>query len=131
LTSSDFVAKCLLIDLETTRNQSIHHIGALFDGQEFERSGCFDLTKTLAELDAFAASAEYVLGHNLLGHDLPVLSSLAPGLRLLHKPVIDTLYLSPLAFPENPYHRLVKDYKLVRKGFLPLITGRNPYILGF
>ncbi len=33
---------------------------------------------------------------------------------LLEKPVIDTLYLSPLAFPKNPYHRLVKDYKLVR-----------------
>jgi ATP-dependent DNA helicase RecQ len=28
--------------------------------------------------------------------------------------VVDTLFLSPLAFPENPYHRLVKDYKLVR-----------------
>ncbi len=25
-----------------------------------------------------------------------------------------TLYLSPLAFPENPYHRLVKDYQIVR-----------------
>ena len=35
-------------------------------------------------------------------------------LQLLTKPVIDTLFLSPLAFPENPYHRLVKDYKLVR-----------------
>jgi ATP-dependent DNA helicase RecQ len=33
---------------------------------------------------------------------------------LLKKPVIDTLYLSPIAFPENPYHHLVKDYKLVR-----------------
>lgn len=40
--------KCLLIDLETTRNQSIHHIGALFGGQKFERSGRFDLTKALA-----------------------------------------------------------------------------------
>jgi len=55
-----------------------------------------------------------VLGHNLLGHDLPFLAALAPGLRLLKKPVIDTLYLSPLAFPENPYHHLVKDYKLVK-----------------
>ncbi len=40
---------------------------------------------------------------------------IAPQLDLLKKPVIDTLYLSPLAFPENPYHRLVKDYKLVRQ----------------
>jgi ATP-dependent DNA helicase RecQ len=114
LTSSYFIAKCLLIDLETTRNQSIHHIGALFGGNKFERSGRIDLAKALAELDAFAAGADFILGHNLLGHDLPVLEALAPGLNLLRKPVVDTLYLSPLAFPENPYHRLVKDYKLVR-----------------
>jgi len=114
LTSSDFLAKCLLIDLETTRNQRIQHIGALFSGQKFERSGRFDLAKSILELDAFAGEAEYILGHNLLGHDLPVLESLAPNLALLRKPVVDTLYLSPLAFPENPYHRLVKDYKLVR-----------------
>jgi ATP-dependent DNA helicase RecQ len=114
LNSSDFVAKCLLIDLETTGNEKVHHIGALLGEEKFERSGHFDLAKSLAELDAFADGADYILGHNLLGHDLPVLESLAPTLRLLHKPVVDTLFLSPLAFPENPYHRLVKDYKLVR-----------------
>ena len=59
-------------------------------------------------------AAEFVLGHNLLGHDFPVLQSAYPRLEILKKPVIDTLYLSPLAFPQNPYHRLVKDYKLVR-----------------
>ena len=114
MTSSDFIAKCLLIDLETTGNKSIHHIGALFGGNKFERSGRFDIAKALSELDAFAAGADFILGHNLLGHDLPILVSLAPGLSLLRKPVVDTLYLSPLAFPANPYHRLVKDYKLVR-----------------
>jgi len=114
LTSSEFAAKCLLIDLETDSKNNIHHIGALFAGERFEHSGRFDLVKALLELDAFAADAEYALGHNLLGHDLPVLESLAPRMKLLQKPVVDTLYLSPLAFPENPYHRLVKDYKLVR-----------------
>ena len=114
LTSADFLAKCLLLDLETTRNLRVHHIGAVFGSEKFERSGQFDLKKSLVELDGFAEGADYVLGHNLLGHDLPVLEKLAPNLRLLHKPVVDTLYLSPLAFPENPYHRLVKDYKLVR-----------------
>src|SRR5690606_11498897 len=42
--------------------------------------------------------------------------ALAPKHAFLNKPVVDTLYLSPLAFPENPYHRLVKNYKLVRDG---------------
>lgn len=114
MTSSGFLAKCLLIDLETSTDQRIHHIGALFGGEKFERSGRFDQRKAVEELDAFAAGADFVLGHNLLGHDLPIIEALAPNLRLLTKPVVDTLYLSPLAFPENPYHRLVKDYKLVR-----------------
>ena len=45
---------------------------------------------------------------------MPVCQAINPNLVLFDKPVIDTLYFSPLAFPENPYHRLVKDYKLVR-----------------
>ena len=32
-------------------------------------------------------------------------------MKLLDLPAIDTLYLSPLAFPENPYHHLVKQYQ--------------------
>ena len=36
---------------------------------------------------------------------------MATGLHAL--PLVDTLLLSPIAFPQNPYHRLVKDYKLV------------------
>ena len=54
------------------------------------------------------------MGHNLLGHDFPILQAVAPQLNILKKSVIDTLYLSPLAFPQNPYHRLVKNYKLVK-----------------
>ncbi|MGR9117164.1 MAG: hypothetical protein ACU85E_15505, partial [Gammaproteobacteria bacterium] len=68
----------------------------------------------LAELDEFAAEADLLLGHNLLQHDLPVCRAVSPQLGVLAKPVVDTLFLSPLAFPENPYHRLVKNYKLVR-----------------
>ena len=55
-----------------------------------------------------------MLGHNVIDHDLPILQEQAPHLALHQLPVIDTLRLSPLAFPQNPYHRLVKDYKLIR-----------------
>lgn len=34
-------------------------------------------------------------------------------MRLLDLPIIDTLELSAIAFPTNPYHRLVKGYKLL------------------
>lgn len=73
------------------------------------------LNYCLESLDRLTDGASFVLGHNVLRHDLPVLSTAKPGLSLLQLPVIDTLNLSPLAFPQNPYHRLVKDYKLVRE----------------
>lgn len=113
MTAHDFLDKCLFLDLETDGSK-LYNIGAVFSGQVFERKGRFDTQTALKELDGFASGADYVLGHNLLGHDLPFIESLSPNLNLLRKPVVDTLYLSPLAFPENPYHRLVKDYKLVR-----------------
>lgn len=60
-----------------------------------ERKGRFDVQTALKELDSFADGVDYVLGHNLLGHDLPVIESLATNLNLLQNPVVDTLYLSP------------------------------------
>jgi ATP-dependent DNA helicase RecQ len=111
----ELISKSLLLDLETTLEGKIFKIGAVFQDNAFEKQGRFNLKDALSELDQFGAEATYVLGHNILGHDLPLLEAVSPQLDLLKKPVIDTLYLSPLAFPENPYHRLVKDYKLVRQ----------------
>ncbi|GAK54821.1 ATP-dependent DNA helicase, RecQ family [Candidatus Vecturithrix granuli] len=110
----NLLSRCLLLDIETTKQGALRHVGALFQGQTFERKTPFELEAILHELDQFAAQADFVLGHNLIGHDLVILQSLYPHLKLLDLPVIDTLYLSPLAFPQNPYHHLVKDYKLVR-----------------
>ena len=65
----------------------------------------------LARLDAFAGGADCLLGHNLIAFDLPHLAAANPDLRLLRLPAVDTLRLNPLAFPRNPYHRLVKHYQ--------------------
>ena len=102
------------LDLETNENGEIFAIGAVFKDKTFQRKAPFDVRRALAELDDFAGDADYLLGHNILRHDLPICRAIAPDLKFLNKPVVDTLFLSPLAFPENPYHRLVKDYKLVR-----------------
>ncbi len=102
------------LDLEISRSGTVHEIGALLEGRTFSRRCRGGTKEALQRLDAFLAPASVLVGHNLMGHDLVALRSLQPGLALLSKPVIDTLYLSPLAFPANPYHRLVKDYKLVR-----------------
>lgn len=52
----------------------------------------------------------YLCGHNIVHHDLRYLRPLLDQ-PLSAKP-IDTLYLSPLLFPEQPYHALLKDDKL-------------------
>jgi RecQ family ATP-dependent DNA helicase len=120
-----FLKRCLLLDLEASRPAGdgdagpprVYRVGAMAgDGGEIlDRKGRFRLDAALDKLARMARRADRVLGHNLLGHDLEVLRALAPSHPLLEKPVVDTLYLSPLAFPENPYHHLVKDYKLVRQ----------------
>jgi ATP-dependent DNA helicase RecQ len=109
------IARVLALDIETTRTgEHIRHIGAAYQGRTFEWTGGKAVQRALPDLDAFGKDAKFVLGHNIFSHDLPFLKGMAPGLKILGLPVIDTLYLSPLAFPKNPYHRLVKDYKLVR-----------------
>jgi ATP-dependent DNA helicase RecQ len=109
-----FLQSACSLDLETNENGEVFALGAISGGETLIRKAPFNIKKVLGELDAFAAESGCLLGHNLLRHDLPVCRALAADARFLGKPVVDTLFLSPLAFPENPYHRLVKDYKLVR-----------------
>ena len=73
------------------------------------RSGPLD--EALDRLDAVAEGAAYVLGHNLIRFDLPLLQAVNPHMRLFDLPAVDTLMLNPLAFPQNPYHYLVKHYQ--------------------
>ncbi|MGC8491770.1 MAG: UvrD-helicase domain-containing protein [Syntrophobacteraceae bacterium] len=109
----EFIAECAVLDLEAGGDR-IYRIGAILGEEVFERKEKFEASSALEELDRFAGRAEFLLGHNILEYDLPLLKRVSPALAMHNKPVIDTLFLSPLAFPENPYHRLVKDYKLVR-----------------
>lgn len=113
--------KCVIFDLETVPHedgacQQIIKIGALRPdtGDTLELNTGLGLVTALERLDGLSAGVNFVMGHNVLAHDLPVLRDCSPDLALLQLPVIDTLHLSPLAFPQNPYHRLVKDYKLIR-----------------
>ena len=108
-----FSPSCLSLDLEVGRkDRRIHAFAAV--RPDTERPLVFrggDLAKALARLDEFARGAEIVLGHNLIVFDLPHLAAAKPDLRLLGLPAVDTLWLNPLAFPRNPYHRLVKHYQ--------------------
>ncbi len=112
---SEFLRRCLLFDIEVNEANRVYTVGAVFRGEKFQISSGKEVgTRQLQALDEFGSGASFILGHNILRHDIPRLQNLAPSLRIAHKPAIDTLYLSPLAYPENPYHHLVKDYQLVR-----------------
>ena len=111
--NTTFSPRCLSLDLEVGKADSrIHALaGVRADtGRRFVFSGG-DLASALAKLDDLADGASFVLGHNLIAFDLPYLAAAKPDLRLLKLPTIDTLRLSPLAFPRNPYHHLVKHYQ--------------------
>ncbi len=105
--------RCVSIDLEidpkTNRLQS-------FAGVRYgvEKSCVFkrgSLADALDDLDRFSDAPEFLLGHNFIKFDARHLEATKRDLRLLKKPIIDTLWLNPLAFPRNPYHHLVKHYQ--------------------
>ena len=107
-----FRPRCLSIDLEVSRNGVIDALGAVrADTDESLTHTGGGLTAALEKLDDLAEGATFILGHNLIAFDLPYLTAAKPDLRLLKLPVVDTLRLSPLAFPRNPYHHLVKHYQ--------------------
>lgn len=59
-----------------------------------------------ADFNSFVSMCDVVCGHNIINHDLKYIT-------LDNNPtIVDTLFLSPLLFPQRPYHRLVKDDKL-------------------
>lgn len=107
-------AKCLCLDIETARQDRtiLKEIGAYRPDID-ARARISGKTKNLVtQLNELTLGATFVLGHNVIAFDQPALAVLHPDLTLHQLPLVDTLELSPIAFPQNPYHRLVKDYKL-------------------
>ncbi len=97
--------KYAVIDIEAGINDlKIHDIGSIrYDGTAFHKN-------SKNELFDFISNVNYLCGHNVIHHDVRYLfgESYSGQWKL-----VDTLYLSPLLFPSKPYHRLVKDDKLV------------------
>ncbi|WP_246124789.1 RecQ family ATP-dependent DNA helicase [Algibacter pacificus] len=100
------INKILYIDIETAKNGKINDIGALFNGYELHE-------KELTKLKNWINQAEYVCGHNIIAHDIPLIESVLGEDTFRNKKIIDTLLWSPILFSNNPYHKLVKGYKIV------------------
>lgn len=99
-------SKYLFIDAETgTKDHTVHDIGALrHDGAIFHDASIHKFRKFIKQ-----SGADFICGHNIVHHDAKYLFENSHRDFLL----VDTLYVSPLLFPERPYHRLVKDDKLM------------------
>ena len=96
--------KYAVVDAEVgTSDLKVHDIGALrYDGAYFHKAA-------KRELISFLSGVDYICGHNIIHHDSKYLFED----NLNRWIFVDTLYLSPLLFPERPYHKLVKDDKLL------------------
>lgn len=93
-----------IVDVEVgLSDHKVHDIGALrYDGATFHK-------KSVEGLFDFFADADYICGHNIIHHDAKYLFTD----KVCNWLLVDTLYMSPLLFPERPYHKLVKDDKLI------------------
>ena len=109
------VRKWAFIDTEVgLKDLQIHDIGALrYDGATFHKNDKPALERFLDE-----GGVDFVCGHNIVHHDAVYLfgeqGNQGANSGTSNKwHLVDTLYLSPLLFPKHPYHRLVKDDKLL------------------
>ncbi len=107
-------AKCLCLDIETARRDKtvLREVGVFRPDTDARARISGKAPDLISRLNELTEGAAFVLGHNVIAFDQPALAFLHPDLDLHRLPLVDTLELSPVAFPQNPYHRLVKDYKL-------------------
>lgn len=92
------------VDVEVgIKDKKIHDIGAIrWDNAVYHSADKHGLMTFLKDVD-------FVCGHNIVNHDAKYLFGEETHRCLL----VDTLFMSPLLFPERPYHRLLKDDKIV------------------
>lgn len=67
---------------------------------------------SIDQFKRFLLGTEFVCGHNILNHDIKYIGKIVHEANINSANIIDTLFLSPLLFPTNPYHSLLKDDKL-------------------
>ena len=107
-----FLNGCVTVDLEVEADGRIRTLGAIRGDRELRTPENLPSTEALRRLEEFARGGRFVIGHNIVAHDRRFVEMHLGAADLLGLPLVDTLYLAPLAFPQRPYHKLLKDYKL-------------------
>lgn len=99
-------SKIVWFDTETTTDgKNLLDIGAIKVDDSYYHGN------SVGEFLDFIKDSEFVCGHNIVHHDMPIIEKLLG--KTLKSSCIDTLFLSPLLFPKRPYHKLLKDDKIL------------------
>lgn len=103
---SNDASRYAFVDVEVgLKDKRIHDIGILrWDGAKYHSA---DKKAAIS----FLEDVDFVCGHNVIHHDMKYLL----GDEVQRWQLVDTLYVSPLLFPERPYHHLLKDDKLMNE----------------
>lgn len=103
---SNDASRYAFVDVEVgLKDKRIHDIGILrWDGAKYHSA---DKRAAIS----FLENVDFVCGHNVIHHDMKFLL----GDEAQRWQLVDTLYVSPLLFPERPYHHLLKDDKLMNE----------------
>ncbi|RUY04071.1 ATP-dependent DNA helicase RecQ, partial [Mesorhizobium sp. M2A.F.Ca.ET.040.01.1.1] len=107
-----FLQRCVSLDLEVDpTTATLFAFAAVRDDPSISIvAKKHDLVAALNRLEAELSETRFLIGHNVIRHDLPHLLAARPRLADIVRSPIDTLWINPLAFPRNPYHHLVKHY---------------------
>jgi len=86
--------------------------GKILDIGSIRDNGSSFHSNAIADFIKFLNGTQFICGHNILNHDLQYIQKAVDDAKVNPSNIIDTLFLSPLLFPTNPYHALLKDDKL-------------------
>lgn len=109
----DHLKTGIFLDIESTLSGEIREIAFKYRDERVIATTAQERSRVYSQLNNLAREASFIGGHNILWHDLPILADKGKCPEVQKLPVLDTLLLSPLAFPQKPYHRLIKNDKLV------------------
>lgn len=99
--------KIAFLDLEiSVTSRKIQDIGILLDELEYEQINI----EQLKEIFIFK-KPNFICGHNFINFDKSYLGNSSFNMFMQNMPIIDTLYISLLLFPDKSTHKLEKPYK--------------------
>lgn len=98
----------IFFDCETNSKKTIIDLGALSIADEavFHSARIDGLVRFVHD---HGGDSAMIAGHNVYRFDIPIVE---PMTDFASRPLIDTLYLSALLFPQNRFHALLKDERL-------------------